>query len=64
MHYIFYKTTDVFAAEERLNAAGIPTEIVPNPVQNKAYCGVCVMVENDYISKASNILVGMEYQTA
>ena len=44
MHLIFYKTNDVFIAEELLVSNNIEVEIVPTPVQDKAYCGVCVKV--------------------
>ena len=44
MHLVFYKTNDVFVAEEKLQEHDIETEIVPTPVQDKAYCGVCVQV--------------------
>ena len=36
MHLIFYKTNDVFSAEEKLIANNISVEIVPTPVQDKA----------------------------
>ena len=39
MHFVFYKTNDVFLAEEKLLAASIRVDIVPTPVQDKAYCG-------------------------
>lgn len=63
MHYIFYKTTDVFLAEERLNQCGILTSIVPTPVQDKAYCGVCVYTDNQDYKLVSEALSGMEYHT-
>ena len=44
MYYAFYKTTDVFAAEELFIARGIAIEIVPTPVQDKAYCGICIRI--------------------
>ena len=44
MHLVFYKTSDVFLAEEKLQEHKVETEIVPTPVQDKAYCGVCVKV--------------------
>lgn len=42
MHIVFYSTSHVFEAEERLNEHGIKCKIVPTPVTDKAYCGVCV----------------------
>lgn len=62
MYFVFYKTSDVFAAEERMQAKGIPLEIVPTPVQDKAYCGVCVQVGTADLKSAQVALVGMEYQ--
>ena len=38
MYLVFYHTSDVFEAEELLQNHGISTEIVPTPVQDKAYC--------------------------
>ena len=60
MHLVFYKTNDVFLAEEKLQEQNIETEIVPTPVQDKAYCGVCVKVTaNKEI--VFHFLDGMEY---
>ena len=39
MHVVFYKTNDVFIAEEKLKELGLNVRIVPTPVQDKAYCG-------------------------
>ena len=62
MHFVFYKTTDVFLAEEKLLAANIQVEIVPTPVQDKAYCGVCVQIVKDDLEKASAALSGIPYK--
>lgn len=43
MHIVFYSTSNVFKAEELLTNAGVECQIVPTPVQDKAYCGVCIM---------------------
>ena len=51
MHLIFYKTNDVFTAEERIIANNVSVEIVPTPVQDKAYCGVCVKISDDDIHR-------------
>lgn len=62
MHFVFYKTNDVFAAEEKLQGEGVPAEVVPTPVQDKAYCGVCIQVESADLEKAKLILAKMDYQ--
>lgn len=62
MHLIFYKTNDVFAAEELLTNNNIKVEIVPTPVQDKAYCGVCVRV-NCMTEQITSVLSNLEYET-
>jgi hypothetical protein len=44
MHYVFFRTTDVFAVEEILTSLAFEIEVVPTPVQDKAYCGICIKV--------------------
>ncbi len=63
MHLIFYKTNDVFTAEERIIANNVSVEIVPTPVQDKAYCGVCVKISDDDMNNVSGILSDLEYKT-
>ena len=60
-HLVFYRTNDVFLAEERLQAANVEVEVVPTPVQDKAYCGVCVRVTDKEIDRAITILESMEF---
>ncbi len=62
MHVVFYKTNDVFIAEEKLKELGLNVRIVPTPVQDKAYCGVCVKVEIDKPDKINGGLSGMQYK--
>lgn len=62
MYFVFYKTSDVFAAEEHLQAKDIQLEVVPTPVQDKAYCGVCVQVNTADLERAQTALAGMDYQ--
>lgn len=62
MHLIFYKTNDVFIAEELLADNDIEVEIVPTPVQDKAYCGVCVYIK-DANERIASILSDLEYET-
>ena len=61
MYLVFYKTNDVFVAEEKLQEQGIETEIVPTPVQDKAYCGVCVKTSANKES-INLVLAGMDYK--
>lgn len=61
MHLVFYKTNDVFVAEELLTKNNIEVEIVPTPVQDKAYCGVCVRVVN-LTEQIKTILSDLEYE--
>lgn len=64
MYVVFYKTSDVFAAEERLQADGLSAQVVPTPVQDKAYCGVCLQVEEPELERAQALLEGMDYRLA
>ena len=58
MHIVFYSTSIVFKAEELLTGADIKCKVVPTPVQDKAYCGVCIEV-NDL--RAEAVLSGIEH---
>ncbi len=51
MHIVFFSTSDVFKAEEKLKAAYINCRIVPTPVTDKAYCGVCVETEDESVAE-------------
>ena len=62
MHFVFYRTSDVFAAEEILQERGISTAIGPTPVQDKAYCGVCVNIADEDGESARDALSGFDYQ--
>ena len=44
MDIAFYSTSDVFAAEELCLSRDILCEIIPTPVTDKAYCGVCLKI--------------------
>lgn len=57
MHIVFYSTSNVFKAEELLINAGVSCEVVPTPVQDKAYCGVCIRTQEE---KALKKLKGIE----
>ena len=59
MHIVFYSTSDVFKAEEILNNKCIECRVVPTPVQDKAYCGVCVETQDE---QAEVLIKGMEYE--
>lgn len=58
MHFVFYSTSDVFRAEEILTEANVSCKVVPTPVQDKAYCGVCIETENEC---AESKIADMEY---
>lgn len=58
-YLVFYSTSDVFAAEEVLNNNKISCEIVPTPVTDKAYCGVCIKTS---AINFENLLMGLEYR--
>ncbi|MBD9030347.1 MAG: DUF3343 domain-containing protein [Butyrivibrio crossotus] len=59
MHIVFFSTSNVFRAEEILNDAKIECKVVPTPVTDKAYCGVCIETE-DQIAK--DLMEDMEYE--
>lgn len=59
MHIVFFSTSNVFRAEEILNENGIECKVVPTPVTDKAYCGVCIETENQ---NARNLMEDMEYE--
>ena len=59
MFIVFYSTSNVFRAEEILNEANIECKVVPTPVTDKAYCGVCVQTENE---EAKNLMGDMEFE--
>lgn len=59
MHIVFYSTSNVFKAEELLTDAGVSCQVVPTPVQDKAYCGVCIMTQE---KKALELLKGNEFK--
>lgn len=59
MYIVFYSTSNVFKAEETLTNEGILCEVVPTPVQDKAYCGVCIRTQED---KVLEILKDIEFK--
>lgn len=61
MFVVFYNTNDVFIAEEKANQHSLNVEVVPTPVQDKAYCGVCLKVDVNEIEKIRFALNGMEF---
>ena len=46
MFLVFYSTINVFKAEEILNKHDVECNIVPTPAMDRAYCGVCLEVNN------------------
>ena len=61
MYFVFYSTSDVFRAEELLEKNRIECQVVPTPVQDKAYCGVCVQV-SDCTCKDLLVKSDMEFE--
>ena len=59
MHIVFFSTNNVFRAEEILNEAKIECKVVPTPVTDKAYCGVCIETEDQ---DAEKLMEDMEYE--
>lgn len=59
MFIVFYSTSNVFRAEEILNEATIECKVVPTPVTDKAYCGVCLQTENE---EAKGLMDDMEFE--
>ena len=62
MYLVFYRTSDVFEAEELLQNYGISTEIVPTPVQDKAYCGVSVKISQGDEELALKVPINFDYK--
>lgn len=61
MYIVFYRTGDVFEAEEVLNSKGYETKIVPTPVQDKAYCGVCIKIITSSVENLSELLSEIDH---
>ena len=59
MHIVFFSTSDVFKAEEILNEKNIECKVVPTPVHDKAYCGVCVETQEE---QAKTLMGDMEFE--
>ena len=59
MHVVFFSTSNVFRAEEILNEAKIECKVVPTPVTDKAYCGVCIETVDQ---PAKDLMEDMEYE--
>jgi hypothetical protein len=62
MCFVFYKTNNVFLAEEILSKNKIACEIVPTPVQDKAYCGVCIQISEDNRITICDLLNDIEFK--
>lgn len=60
MYIVFYSTSHVFEAEERLKENGIECKVVPTPVTDKAYCGVCIETNAGSVEQLIN---DMEHST-
>ncbi len=62
MFLVFYKTSDVFESEEILQSSNITVEVVPTPVQDKAYCGVCLQTNHSNKTICTDLLSGKEFK--
>lgn len=62
MHCVFYKTNDVFEGEEQLINSNIGCDIVPTPVQDKAYCGVCIRFDYADQEIVTRLLYDFEFK--
>ena len=62
MYLVFYRTTDVFEAEEILQSKGISVEISPTPVQDKEYYEVCVQMKDVDLQAARDELGEFDFQ--
>lgn len=60
MYIVFFSTNNVFEAEEKLTNLNINCQVVPTPVTDKAYCGVCLEVSEN--KNIEYVLKGMEYK--
>jgi hypothetical protein len=47
-----------------LNVRNIKCEIVPTPVQDKAYCGVCLEIDEQSEESATDILTDLKYKAS
>lgn len=59
MHIVFFSTSNVFKAEEILNENNIECKVIPTPVQDKAYCGVCIETQDE---EAKALMGDMEFE--
>lgn len=59
MHIVFYSTSDVFKSEEILKQRNIVCTVVPTPVLDKAYCGVCLETQE---LDAQSFLQGLDFE--
>lgn len=48
--------------EERFSVKGISVKVVPTPVQDKAYCGICLKLKDDLKNVVEPLLHGVEYK--
>ena len=59
MFLVFFSTSDVFKSEERFQNNGVDCSVVPTPVQDKAYCGVCLKLD---ANADLSIVTDIEYE--
>ena len=59
MYIVFFSTNNVFKVEELFINANIECKVVPTPVQDKAYCGVCIQTDD---VNAESLIKDIEYE--
>jgi hypothetical protein len=62
MYYIFYSTNNVFIGEEILKKNKIQYTIVPTPVKDSIYCGVCLL-SDEKKDKVMNLFSELKFIT-
>lgn len=59
MYVVFFSTNDVFEAEGIFSKIKVDCKVVPTPVTDRAYCGVCLEIDNN---SELDIIANLEYK--
>ncbi len=57
--FLFENVHKVMQAENKLIAAGVPCEMLPTPRAYSSDCGMCLGVEDAFLSQAQGALAGI-----